>query len=142
VVLDIGSETNVLVERGSDEGTSTAATDDIRLTGLRSWGQGVFGDPIMADVFEEPTEGFMEGWREGGEDIIEDTENAEARLLLYRCYRAVVAIVTEYYRPQSDSSRRELEGRKKLTSILADLEKIDIEEGIALKRVRSISGDG
>jgi hypothetical protein len=142
VVLDIGSETNVLVEGGSDERTSTFATDDIKLTGLRSWGQGVFGDPMIADVFEEPTEGFMEGWREGGEDIIEDPENADVRLLLYRCYRAVVAIVTEYYRPYSDSSRKELEGRRKLTSILADLEKIDIEVGDALKRVRSISSDG
>jgi hypothetical protein len=141
VVLDIGSEANVMVERGL-EGTSAVATDDIRLTGLRSWGQGVFGDPMIADVFEEPTEGFREGWREGGEDIIEDPENADVRLLLYRCYRAVVAIVTEYYRPHSDSSRKELEGRRKLTSILADLEKIDIEVGDALKRVRSISSDG
>ena len=71
-----------------------------------------------------------------------DPENADVRLLLYRCYRAVIAIVTEYYRPHSDSSRKEREGRRKLTSILADLEKIDMEVGDALKRVRSISSDG
>jgi hypothetical protein len=90
---------------------------------------------------EEPSEGFLEGWRESGEDVIEDGENAEVRLLLYRCYRAVVSIVTEYYRPQGDSSRRELEGRRKLTSALAELEKIDVVVNDALKRARSLSSE-
>jgi hypothetical protein len=58
-------------------------------------------------------------------------------LLLYKCFRAVVSIVTEYYRPRPDSSRKELEGRRRLTSALAELDK---KYG-ALKRVRSVSAD-
>ena len=140
VVLDAGSETNVMIERKSEDGGSTS-DEGAKLTGLRSWSQGVFGDPLISNVFEDPSEGFLEGWRESGEDIIEDGENAEVRLLLYRCYRAVVSIVTEYYRPQGDSSRRELEGRRKLTSALAELEKIDVVVNDALKRARSLSSE-
>jgi hypothetical protein len=99
----------------------------------------VFGDPLLSNAFDDPGEGFLEGWRECGDDIIEDGENAEVRVLLYRCFRAVVSIVTEYYRPQGDSSRRELEGRRRLTSALAELEKIDIAASDALKRQRSTS---
>lgn len=141
VVLDAGSETNVMIERKSEDGGSTATDDGVKVTGLRNWSQGVFGDPLISNVFEEPSEGFLEGWRESGEDIIEDGENADVRLLLYRCYRAVVSIVTEYYRPQGDSSRRELEGRRKLTSALAELEKIDVVVNDALKRARSLSSE-
>jgi hypothetical protein len=141
VLLDAGSETNVMVERASNEGTSTAVAEGAKMTGLRSWSQGVFGDPLVANCFDDPSEGFLEGWREGGEDIIEDEEGADVRILLYRCYRAVVTIVTEYYRPQPDSSRRELEGRRKLTSTLAELEKIDVAVSDALKRSRSIEDE-
>lgn len=141
VVLDAGSETNVMIERKSEDGESVASGDGVKVTGLRSWSQGVFGDPLISNTFDEPSEGFLEGWRESGEDVIEDGENAEVRLLLYRCYRAVVSIVTEYYRPQGDSSRRELEGRRKLTSALAELEKIDVVVNDALKRSRSLSSE-
>ncbi|TVY84762.1 hypothetical protein LSUE1_G000575 [Lachnellula suecica] len=142
VILDVGSETNLMVDRGMDENASSSSVGPVKITGLRSWSQGVFGDPLMSDAFEDPKEGFLEGWREGGEeDIIEDEANTEIRLLLYRCYRAVVSIVTEYYRPQPDSSRRELEGRRKLTSVLAELEKVDVAVIDALKRVRSLSDE-
>ena len=141
VVLDAGSETNVMIERGSEEGTSMVPTDGVRLTGLRNWSQGVFGDPLICNTFDDPSDGFLEGWRESGEDIVEDSDNAEIRVLLYRCYRAVVSIVTEYYRPQGDSSRRELEGRRKLTSALAELEKVDMAVNDALKRARSLSSE-
>jgi hypothetical protein len=142
VVLDSGSNTNVMVERKSDDGYYIAHVEGVKVTGLRTWSNGVFGDPLISDCFDEPSEGFLEGWREGGDgedSIIEDEENAEIRLLLYRCYRAVVGIVTEYYRPQGDSSRRELEGRRKLTNALAELEKVDIAVSDALKRERSLS---
>jgi hypothetical protein len=141
VMLDAGSETNVMITRSSSDSASIATGSGVALTGLRSWSQGVFGDPLISNALEEPSEGFLEGWRESGEDVIEDGENAEVRLLLYRCYRAVVSIVTEYYRPQGDSSRRELEGRRKLTSALAELEKIDVVVNDALKRARSLSSE-
>jgi len=136
VVLDAGSETNVMIERGSADGTSTPSRYPT-LTGLRSWSQGVFGDPLVSSCFEDASEGFWQGWSEGVDEVIEDTENTETRLLLYKCFRAVVSIVTEYYRPRPDSSRKELEGRRRLTSALAELDK---KEG-ALKRVRSSSTD-
>ncbi|TVY57831.1 hypothetical protein LCER1_G000948 [Lachnellula cervina] len=144
VVLDAGNETNVMVDRGLDGNASSSSTGgQVKVTGLRSWSQGVFGDPLIGEVFDSPNEGFLEGWRAAGgnEDVIEDEANAEVRLLLYRCYRAVVSIVTEHYRPQADSSRRELDGRRKLTSALSELEKIDVAVSDALKRSRSLSAE-
>ncbi|KAF4637940.1 hypothetical protein G7Y89_g156 [Cudoniella acicularis] len=141
VILDAGSDTNIMVERGAEKGASMTMAAGVRLTGLRSWSHGVFGDPLLCDAFENPTEGFLEGWRQGGEELIEDKHNAETRLLLYRCYRACVSVVTEHYRPQVDSSRRELEGRRKLTSVLAELDKVDVVEPDVLKRARSLSGE-
>lgn len=140
VLLDLG-ERNVMIQNGIKEGNSQTPTESLKLTGLRNWSQGIFGDPLLSSVFENPSEGFLEGWKAGGDedDLIEDTENAEVRLLLYRCYRAVVGIVTEYYRPQSDSSRRELDNRRSLTAALSELEKVDIAVNDMLKRARSLS---
>lgn len=137
LMLDAGREINVMIERSTEEG-GTVPRDGYRLVGLRSWSQGVFGDPLLCDCFENPSEAFLEGWRGGTTDIIEDLENADIRLLIYCCFRAVVIIVTEYYRPQGDSSRRELEGRRLLTSALAALEKIEI---VTVKRQRSHSSE-
>merc|ERR1711964_250716 len=124
-IINVNQDTNVMVE----------------MTGLRNWSQGVFGDPLISSCFESPSKEFLEGWVEGGDEVIEDEENKEGRLLLYQCYRAVVAIVTEYYRPQSDSSKRELEGRRKLTSALKVLDELFNDEDEAIKRVRSMSVD-
>jgi hypothetical protein len=139
-ILDIGSKTNIMISRGLPDLPLSSSTD-IKLTGLRSWSQGVFGDPLIADAFENPSEGFLEGWK-GDRIVIEEEEDVKARVLLYRCYRAVVGIVTEHYRPQVDSSRKELEGRRKLTIVLAELEKVDIVVNDALKRARSPSDAG
>lgn len=140
VVIDAGESSNVLIQR-DPEGADPSSTDGPRVTGLRDWSQGIFGDPLLSSCFEDSSEGFLEGWRlDGAEDIIEDEEGGATRLLLYRCYRAIVNIVTEYYRPQPDSSRRELEGRRKLTNVLAELEKVDAEPADFVKRARSTSG--
>lgn len=140
ILLDLG-ERNVMIENGIKEGSSQIPFESLRLTGLRNWSQGIFGDPLLSSVFESPSEGFLEGWEAGDDedDLIEDTGNAEVRLLLYRCYRAVVGIVTEYYRPQSDSSRRELENRRNLTAALSELEKVDVAVNDMPKRARSLS---
>jgi hypothetical protein len=136
VVIDAGDATNVLVERDT-EGESPPTSLGPRVTGLRDWSQGIFGDPLISSCFDDPSEGFLDGWRlDGSEDIIEDEEGAPVRSLLYGCYRACVNIVTEYYRPQPDSSRRELEGRRKLTNVLVELSKVDIEENAGSKRSR------
>jgi hypothetical protein len=142
LLIDTGDATNILIERDSaGEGSSSAPRP--RLSGLRNWSQGIFGDPLLSSCFENPTEGFLDGWRQdNNEDIIEDAEGSEARLLLYRCYRAIVIIVTEYYRPRPESSRRELEGRRQLTNVLAELGQVDITESDSPKRARSHSDSG
>jgi len=139
VMLDSGNETNMMIERGDEVIASSDSADTVRLTGLRSWSQGIFGDPLISNSFENPSAGFREGWEDEGEDIIEDLENGPVRLLLYRCYNAIIGIVTEHYRPQADSSKRELESRRKLTTVLTELEDIDVAVNTALKRVRSLS---
>ncbi|KAI9643434.1 hypothetical protein NHQ30_008053 [Ciborinia camelliae] len=139
-LLDLG-ERNVMIKNGIKEGSPQIPTESLKLTGLRNWSQGIFGDPLLSSVFENPSEGFLEGWKTEGDenDLIEDTGNAEVRLLLYRCYRAVVGIVTEYYRPEIDSSRRELENRRNLTAALSELERVDNAVNGMLKRDRSLS---
>lgn len=115
LIMDIGHQSNVMCKQEGDM---------MRLVGLRSWSQGIFGDPLLADCFDSPSESFTEGWREGGEELIEDEKNYEARMALYRCFRAVVDVVTQYYRPSGESCR-EMEARRRLTKALADLEKLD-----------------
>ncbi|KAH8661397.1 hypothetical protein BGZ60DRAFT_530353 [Tricladium varicosporioides] len=139
VVLDAGSDSNIIVDRGAEEPLS-APPEGVRLKGLRSWSHGVFGDPLICDAFESPGEDFLAGWQ-AGEKIIEDEANAGTRLLLYRCYRACVSVVVEHYRPQADSSRKELEGRRALTTVLAELDKVDVVPSDVPKRARS-SSDG
>jgi hypothetical protein len=136
VILNICDESNVMVERIPEEGRSIHPTNIVKVTGLRSWGLGVFGDPLIASCFDDSSESFMEGWHTGGDSLIEDEEGAADRRLLYRCYQAIVGVVKEYYRPQNDSSRRELEARKKLTSALAELENTSATGDILLKRSR------
>ncbi|RDL32504.1 Uncharacterized protein BP5553_08960 [Venustampulla echinocandica] len=141
VVLDASSETNVMVERTAEEPSLGSSSTGAKFTGLRSWSQGVFGDPLLCEAFEDPSEGFLEGWQEGGEDETGDEVNLEIRSLFYRCYRASVGVVTQYYRPQVDSSRRELEARRKLTNVLAELARVEAAETSLLKRPRSPSGE-
>jgi len=144
-LLDLGSDANVMVERiaaaTASTNTPTSSPEEVRLTGLRSWSQGIFGDPLIADCFCSPTPEFLAGWRESAENIIEDEENAEVRMLLYGVFRAAVGIVTEHYRSQVDSGRRELEARRKLTSLLKELESVPEGKG-GVKRQRSPSAGG
>ncbi|EHL00648.1 hypothetical protein M7I_3392 [Glarea lozoyensis 74030] len=129
-ILDIGSEANVMVSYDKSKASSSGSAD-AKITGLRSWAQGVFGDPLIADVFTDPSEGFLEGWRGEGRTMTEGEENADVRMMLYRCYKAV-----------PDSSQKELKGRRKLTSVLAELEKTDAMNDGGGKRSRSPSGFG
>lgn len=125
--------------------------------GLRDWSTAIFGDPLIATVFSEgtPSPSFLKGFNDNdaepteppsspskltltttsqalplNESIIEDTKTAHIRRLLYQVYHASVSIVKEFYRPRggNESSRRELEGRKKLTEALAKLELVQDHE--------------
>lgn len=117
----------------------------VNMTGFRDWGNCIFGDPLMATVLQVVGEGssrdFIRGFSgrqsagEYGEvdenendllstygDIIECPEHAPMRLLLYQCYHELVAIVAEFYRPRKDSMAREFEARKRLNTVLAELD--------------------
>ncbi|KAI1181017.1 hypothetical protein F4777DRAFT_573671 [Nemania sp. FL0916] len=74
-------------------------------------------------------------------DIIEDPDNAPTRILLYECYHATVEIVRQLYRPDTDSSAREMAARRRLVAALAKLDKIPVGES-AGKRSRRGSGSG
>ncbi|GKU02525.1 hypothetical protein FLAG1_04647 [Fusarium langsethiae] len=107
----------------------------IELTGLRQWSNCIFGDPLIAFVFSKTSSPSDDCWRGfdnpiPGHDtmspnIIEDRENAHIRILLYECYHTLVALVGEYYRPQNDSSKKELAARKHLAGVLGQLEELD-----------------
>ncbi|KAF4345781.1 hypothetical protein FBEOM_250 [Fusarium beomiforme] len=126
--------------------TNDSSRSHIEVTGLRQWSNCVFGDPLMATVFSKlpmPSDEFWRGFDkplpgETTAKIIEDRGNAHIRTLLYECYHAVVALVEEYYRPQTDSSRRELAARKHLGNVLARLEELD-DKG--QQRRRRMSGE-
>ncbi|KAK3320029.1 hypothetical protein B0T19DRAFT_277865 [Cercophora scortea] len=76
------------------------------------------------------------------DDFIDDIDNATVRLLFYQVYHATVCVVREFYRPRSESSRWELEARKRLTEALARLEEVAIDEMLVPKRrLRRGSGE-
>lgn len=121
LVLNVEDACNVLLVRRPE-------THDVRVVGLRDWSHGVFGDPMLADCFQGASEGIWEGWR-GGIGATEWTEGtgkgAAVRLQLYKVYNVIVRLITEFYRPQTGSSARELEARRMLRSALDALEKLD-----------------
>ncbi len=133
VILNIESDDNVMIEINSDEG-APEDLPNIRVVGLRNWGLGIFGDPLIADCFADPSEDFLEGWRGGANGNIEDRDGAEIRLMIYQCFRAVVDIVRGHYRPKRDSSMKELDARRRLTGALAQLEKVYLPEEMTIKR--------
>ncbi|KAI1082640.1 hypothetical protein F5B20DRAFT_510533 [Whalleya microplaca] len=144
----------------TQEPAAEQSTPNINVTGLRDWSNCMFGDPLIATVFSRtPTPEFLGGFRRprnphrgpGAEpgraagnddlydDIIEDRENAPARLLLYECYHATADVVRQFYRPSADSSEREIAARRRLAAVLARLEDVDEVTG---KRPRRGSGGG
>ena len=175
VVIDGGDESNVLVsslpppspkdtaiadnDTGKNEETKGKEDGDgaMVFAGIRDWSACVFGDPLLATVFNDTTisPSFLEGFNHStkvttateittaepssssppslssqpsplalDKAIIDDVETAPIRQLLYQVYHASVNVIKEFYRPRggNESSRRELEARKKLTEALARLE--------------------
>ncbi|KAI9882185.1 MAG: hypothetical protein M1823_006071 [Watsoniomyces obsoletus] len=84
--------------------------DPTRPTGLMLSGAWiVWGDPLLGNIGDDEDDVSME---EG-----QESTHRRRRIALYTIYRSVLAILEENYRP-SLSERRELEARKRLTSIL------------------------
>ncbi|KAF2972050.1 hypothetical protein GQX73_g1548 [Xylaria multiplex] len=121
-----------------EEGDAAA----IEITGLQDWSNCIFGDPGSGHDADDEDENEEE--EEEGEQhdvgIIEDPDNASARVLLYECYHATVAIVRQFYRPDADSSEREIAARRRLVAALGKLENVDADGPVG-KRHRRPSRD-
>lgn len=158
VVLDAGDDANVLVSLSEADGPGGMETRTISVTGLRDWSNCIFGDPLMTSIFcEDDNADFLDGFQtpqppsptmgdagspQGtpGESIIEDHENAHVRLMLYECYHAAVCVVKHFHRPAGpNGTRREMEARRRLASVLNRLAVID--EEVMSKRPRTVSVD-
>ncbi|KAI0388707.1 hypothetical protein F5Y17DRAFT_463455 [Xylariaceae sp. FL0594] len=72
------------------------------------------------------------------DDIIEDPDNAQTRILIYECYHAIVSIVTQFYRAGAHSSEREDAARRRLVSALNMLSQTGVGD-TASKRPRRSS---
>ncbi|KAH6681223.1 hypothetical protein F5X68DRAFT_263556 [Plectosphaerella plurivora] len=123
---------------------SEGHTHPVDVTGMKDWSNFVFGDPLFAAVFSnDPSEDFLTGFHSATPDefentdssgtpepsgsLVDDKDTVPVRLLLYGCYHTITQIVKEFYRPQRDSSRRELAARKRLTHILGKLDEMTME---------------
>ncbi|TPX09612.1 uncharacterized protein E0L32_009213 [Thyridium curvatum] len=128
-------------QAGSDKcGTAGKAGGDkhaneITISGLKDWSQCIFGDILFSKPFcEDTNEDFLRGYEdeedrdEGADTPVGRDKTAHVRMLLYRCYHALVAIVQEFYRPQPGGSQREITARKRLYSTLAQLEKVEDDD--------------
>lgn len=102
-----------------------------------------FGDPLLSTVFSGPSPNsvsFLQGFTKSEQnldpsdpttwrtDLIEDVENAYARVLLYRCLHAAIGLVREYYRPSKDRNKKELAARRQLSEALSSLDKLEVIE--------------
>ncbi|KAF7540452.1 hypothetical protein G7054_g1401 [Neopestalotiopsis clavispora] len=135
---------------GNMDGPSGQGTSSVRLSvnGLRDWSICIFGDPLMTEIFnQDPSSDFIRGFRQQQpssssssaaghisrissppppDDLIEDRENANIRLMLYECYHATVSIVKQFYRPSGpESTRREMEARRRLAAVLNKLAAVE-----------------
>ncbi|UNI17349.1 hypothetical protein JDV02_003697 [Purpureocillium takamizusanense] len=142
---DSMAETNGEAATGSDTAASQPrvgqrrASVPLMVTGIRGLGNSVFGDPLFASVLSRNDAakirfGFMPAMADRLDDaaacthhsnLLEDAGHAEVRRLLYECHHAVIAIVREYCRRQSDSDDREMPARKRLTQALRRLDSMD-----------------
>ncbi|KAH0441860.1 hypothetical protein CcaCcLH18_01720 [Colletotrichum camelliae] len=122
-------------ELGGNDRATLCQQSNIMMTGMKDWSNFVFGDPLFAaDFCHGPSSDFLSGFNDVSpdqltnaisafsSDMIEDKATAHIRILLYECYHTITHIAREFFRPRRDSSGRELEARKKLNHILAQLD--------------------
>ncbi|KAI9773329.1 MAG: hypothetical protein M1840_007544 [Geoglossum simile] len=85
-----------------------------RVTAILDYGRVLLGDPMLSEIFATASPAFIEGY--GSCPLSVGRERT--RQLLYACYRAIVAVVTTYYRPNRPTVP-ELEARKRLLEALS-----------------------
>ncbi|ORY06041.1 kinase-like domain-containing protein [Clohesyomyces aquaticus] len=104
VALNCCDPDNVLLDEQTKE-----------VTGLVGFSNVIWGDPLMSGGIADGSESFFEGYGQ----CPTRTTSERARISMYTTYRAVLQIVSHYYRPHLDID--ELEARRALTYALNNL---------------------
>jgi len=86
-----------------------------RVTAILDYGRVLLGDPMLSEIFATASPAFLEGYGSCPSNVGRE----RTRQLLYACYRAIVAVVTAYYRPNRPTAAPELEARKRLLEALS-----------------------
>ncbi|KAI1856673.1 hypothetical protein JX265_008882 [Neoarthrinium moseri] len=157
-------KTGEIKEMTKENASKSMGSPGFSVRGLRDWSNCIFGDPLMTAAFNEaPSPELLRGFGYSNipalddddntsslpppttstptpiDDMIEDPENADIRLLLYECYHAAVGVVRQFYRPAgTDGTRREMAARRRLATVLNRLAEVDENAG---KRPRTASID-
>lgn len=120
-----------------EENETKGRETSLQVVGMRDLHNSIFGDPLFASVLSSREgahiwEGFTSYDTAADSDRLSHQSydlghqsTTGARRLLYECYHALCAIVTEYYRRRSDSDEREMPARKRLVQVLAKLDGLD-----------------
>ncbi|KAJ5104113.1 Aminoglycoside phosphotransferase [Penicillium argentinense] len=108
VVVGFGRPSHVLLDERSKQ-----------LSGVVDFSSALWGDILMAEIFESPAPAVLEGagmplGRTKGEDI---------RLLMYSAYRLVSQITVQYYRNLDEP--KEFDARRRLTATIAKMGAMD-----------------
>ncbi|KAI2246551.1 hypothetical protein LOZ13_000567 [Ophidiomyces ophidiicola] len=107
VILNIGQPSQAIVDPRTK-----------RVSGFVDFSSALWGDPLMAEIFESASSAFLEGFQS---DM--DEKSAPIRLLLYSCYHNILRVVRQYYRNREDDE--ELTARRALTARLAKLSTLE-----------------
>ena len=100
-VVDLGNSTSVLVHTKSHE-----------LTSIVDFGSAIYGDVLICRIFENRSDAVTAGF---GSDL-RDSRSARARILLYNCYRLVIAIIVAA--TGRKGAEAELKARRELTNLV------------------------
>ncbi|KAL5597040.1 hypothetical protein BROUX41_006293 [Berkeleyomyces rouxiae] len=133
---------------------------NVTVTGLVDWSICVFGDPLFAEVFSyQPSSDLLQGFNdpmnypelpmsqntsyrsssmshqysEQWSGLVEDSQNAYVRILLYECYHAVSRITAQFARPKTANTATEMAARRRLMLAISKLDALD-DNGIPIAR--------
>ncbi|KAK2754058.1 hypothetical protein FQN54_007227 [Arachnomyces sp. PD_36] len=109
VVVDMGKKSHIIMDPETKQ-----------ISGVVDFSWAVWGDPLMAEVFENPSPAFFRGY--GSTHPRDKSEHI--RLLL--CYRHLCRIVEQFYRYQNQDE--ELRARKKLITTLTEMTATTFDE--------------
>ncbi|KAH8692685.1 hypothetical protein BGW36DRAFT_430438 [Talaromyces proteolyticus] len=111
VIVNFGRPSEVLLD-----------SDLKGLSGILDLGSAIWGDILMAEIFESPSDALLHAFG----SVPSDEPSQSIRLLLYSCYRSVYKITELYYHNQNDDTT-EMHTRRKLTEVLRVLTETEMD---------------